>query len=599
MKRTGRGLAILLALAMLLSVSAFAAWNGIGGAWDTHNGKVTTAPTDAAPTVAKIAMKNSGSGWDGIDNVPVMHTVGNTTYAYVLYDGHAAGARLAKINCNKAIENASSSDLYNNAEVVLWDVPVSTKSGFQLSTPLLVEGTNASSEADDTLYIGLSTATALVEANASDSIWTVSDNCTRDGSKLKISSTGTYTMSTSNITMLKNNTHRAATGIGIPTGAEMTITAKVNDTVVLTKTFDSDDVIDDHFYLNDVFTSDGEKAVVAGSTNTLSFTFVVTALSGDAYIEYGSLFQTAASVMSFENLTSAPAISSVTGIATPTHSVNLNESGQLNTPITTDGTYIYFGTWQGDKSYYQWEPKDGDLKSVSGEGFYWAGAAVIGEQVFFGSDNGKLYWRDTSDFDADVAAIDLSTVNAQETVTAGNVRSSIMVDGDYFYFTSQGKYLWCFKANASGAPTYQWRTSLNAVSTSTPTKVGNKIYVGYYNGFNKGGVTEVTESRTASASSYVSKCDLIDGTGSTANNMPVQSSLVVLPNADSSAAAYVYFSTNSNVGAGYGYAVNGTTATKVWDTSAAGNGTYALGGMASDGGYMVFGNDYNYLYIVK
>ena len=81
--------------------------------------------------------------------------------------------------------------------------------------------------------------------------------------------------------------------------------------------------------------------------------------------------------------------------------------------------------------------------------------------------------------------------------------------------------------------------------------------------------------------------------------MPVQSSLVVLPNADSSAAAYVYFSTNSNVGAGYGYAVNGTTATKVWDTSAYEGGTYALGGMASDGGYMVFGNDYNYLYIVK
>lgn len=595
MKRTGRVLAILLALAMLLSVSAFAAWNGIGGAWDTHNGKVTTAPTDAAPTVAKIAMKNSGSGWDGIDNVPVMHTVGTTTYAYVLYDGHAAGARLAKINCNKAIENASSSDLYNNAEVVLWDVPVSTKSGFQLSTPLLVEGNDAASETDDTLYIGLTTTTALVEKDASNSIWTVSGDCTVDGSKLKISSTGTYTMSTSGITMLKNNSHRAATGISIPAGAEMTITAKVNDTVALTKTFNSDDVIDGHFYLNDVLTSAGESAVVAGSTNTLSFTFEVTALSGNAYIEYGSLFQTAASVMGFENLTSAPAISSTTGIATPTYSVNLNESGQLNTPVTTDGTYIYFGTWQGSKAYYQWNPRTGSLKSVSGTGFYWAGAAVIGSQVYFGGDSGKLYYTKTSTFNIGAKAIDL-TATASD---AGNVRSSIMVDGNYFYFTSQGKYLWCFKANASGAPTYQWHTSLNAVSTSTPTKVGNKIYVGYYNGFNKGGVTEVTESRTASASSYVSKCDLINGTGSPANNMPVQSSLVVLPNADSSAAAYVYFSTNSNVGAGYCYAVNGTTATKVWDTSAAGGGTFALGGMASDGGYMVFGNDYNYLYIVK
>lgn len=592
MKRTGRVLAILLALAMLLSVSAFAAWNGIGGAWRTHNGTVTTAPTAAAPTVAKIAMKNSGSGWDGIDNVPVMHTVGTTTYAYVLYDGHAAGARLAKINCNKAIENASSSDLYNNAEVVLWDVPVSTKSGFQLSTPLLVEGTNASSETDDTLYIGLTTTTALVEKDASDSIWNVSGGCTVDGSKLKISSTGTYTMSTSDITMLKNNSHRAATGISIPAGAEMTITAKVNDTVALTKTFDSDDVIDGHFYLNDVLTSAGESAVVAGDTNTLSFTFNVTALSGDAYIEYGSLFQTAASVMGFKDLTSAPAISSTTGIATPTYSVNLNDGGQLNTPITTDGTYIYFGTWQGNKAYYQWNLSTKKLARTTGNGFYWAGAAVIGNQVYFGSDNGILHWRSTSDFAKTGGTVTLPD-------SAGNVRSSIMVDGDYFYFTSQGKYLWCYKANASGAPTHQWHTSLNAVSTSTPTKVGNKIYVGYYNGFNKGGVTEVTESRDTTPASCVAKHDLISGTGSTANNMPVQSSLVVLPNADSSAAAYVYFSTNSNVGAGYGYAVNGTTATKVWDTSAAGNGTYALGGMASDGGYMVFGNDYNYLYIVK
>lgn len=595
MKRTGRVLAILLALAMLLSVSAFAAWNGIGGAWDTHNGKVTTAPTDAAPTVAKIAMKNSGSGWDGIDNVPVMHTVGTTTYAYVLYDGHAAGARLAKINCNEAIDNYSSDDLYNNADVVLWDVPVSTKSGFQLSTPLLVEGNDAASETDDTLYIGLTTTTALVEKDASDSIWTVSGDCTVDGSKLKISSTGTYTMSTSGITMLKNNSHRAATGISIPAGAEMTITAKVNGTVALTKTFNSDDVIDDHFYLNDVLTSAGESAVVAGSTNTLSFTFEVTALSGDAYIEYGSLFQTAASVMGFENLTSAPVISSTTSIATPTYSVNLNDGGQLNTPITTDGTYLYFGTWQGNKSYYQWKPSTGEVAQTTGNGFYWAGAAVIGNQVYFGSDSGVLHWRTISSFATSGGTFAL-TAKASD---AGNVRSSIMVDGDYFYFTSQGKYLWCFKANASGAPTYQWHTSLNAVSTSTPTKVGNKIYVGYYNGFNKGGVTEVTESRTASASSYVSKCDLIDGTVSPANNMPVQSSLVVLPNADSSAAAYVYFSSNSNVGAGYCYEVDGTTATEVWNTSEAGGGTYALGGMASDGGYMVFGNDHNYLYIVK
>ena len=272
--------------------------------------------------------------------------------------------------------------------------------------------------------------------------------------------------------------------------------------------------------------------------------------------------------------------------------MNLNDGGQLNTPITTDGTYIYFGTWQGNKSYYQWRPSTGEVAQTAGNGFYWAGAAAIGNQVYFGSDSGVLHWRTIDSFATSGGTFDLTTKASD----AGNVRSSIMVDGNYFYFTSQGKYLWCFKANASGAPTYQWHTSLNGTSTSTPTKVGDKIYVGYYSSFNKGGVTEVTESRTASESKFADKEDLIDGTGSTANNMPVQSSLVVLPNEDSSAAAYVYFSTNSSVGAGHCYDVDGD---KVWNTSAAGGGTYALGGMASDGGYMVFGNDYNYLYIVK
>lgn len=45
MKRTSRVLAILLALAMLLSVTAFAAWDVYGGN-DNHNSVVTNAPTN-------------------------------------------------------------------------------------------------------------------------------------------------------------------------------------------------------------------------------------------------------------------------------------------------------------------------------------------------------------------------------------------------------------------------------------------------------------------------------------------------------------------------------------------------------------------------
>ena len=57
----------------------------------------------------------------------------------------------------------------------------------------------------------------------------------------------------------------------------------------------------------------------------------------------------------------------------------------------------------------------------------------------------------------------------------------------------------------------------------------------------------------------------------------------------------LYFNTNAQKGAGYCYSFDGTTGSQVWGTT---GDTYALGGMAIDNGYAVFGNDYNHLYVV-
>ena len=57
---------------------------------------------------------------------------------------------------------------------------------------------------------------------------------------------------------------------------------------------------------------------------------------------------------------------------------------------------------------------------------------------------------------------------------------------------------------------------------------------------------------------------------------------------------YIYFNTNASGGAGYCY--NASTKASVWSTTA---DTYALGGMACDNGIIVFGNDYDHLYVVK
>ena len=262
-------------------------------------------------------------------------------------------------------------------------------------------------------------------------------------------------------------------------------------------------------------------------------------------------------------------------------------NGQINTPITTDGTYLYFGTWPGGSragTYYQVKLSDYSVKTFTPDsyGFYWAGAVSDGTNVYFGSDNGLLYWRSIADFDTTGGVLDLTDVASD----AGNVRSTVMMDEDGFlYFTTQGGYLWC--CSYKDGLTVEWHIKLGATSTSTPTKVGDRIYVGYYSGFNAGGVQCVTLSLDEEG-------NIVPSIASVTSGFPVQSSIVVM--GDGTGTDYLYFNTNAQKGAGYCYRYDGgKTGSKVWGTT---GDTYALGGMAIDNGYAVFGNDYNHLYVV-
>ena len=76
-------LSVCLSLAMaagMLSTSAFASWNVYGGS-NNHNAVVTEAPSRINPAWTAIQLHCTGSGWDGVDNVPVLQTVNGTTYA--------------------------------------------------------------------------------------------------------------------------------------------------------------------------------------------------------------------------------------------------------------------------------------------------------------------------------------------------------------------------------------------------------------------------------------------------------------------------------------------------------------------------------------
>lgn len=601
MKRTGRILAILLALAMLLSVTAFAAtttstWYGYGGDTTTHNAAVTSAPTSTSPTITRIDLMNAGSGWDGIDNVPVMRTIDGVTYAYVFYDGHAAGGRLAKINCNDG--------------VLVWDKQMTGASGFQLSSPLLVPGN--SDGTGDTIYLAASYAETY-----SDASFTGSDAIAAGDTGL------TKTFNISNITTSSN---RVAAGIylgettvanrgtiGVTGTAQITCgSANVTLNLITSGTNSGTNVVmyEQPVYTGTEITSYKYYYYVnyninvgsgnVGTAQTLTLTIKLT--GGDGTLQYVDTYAQVAALQKVTGIETNDA--GAAGVEHP--SIVSGITGQINTPITTDGTYLYLGTWSGNSAqpYYQVKISDSSYKTFTpaSNGFYWAGAAVVGDYVYFGSDGGKLYWRSVSDFAATGGIVELPAVNSN---AAGNVRSSIMVDGTKIYFTSQypsgssfGNF-YCFNAG-SGEPTFAWGANIQATyngttysgnCTSTPViAASGNIYVGFYSGFTAGGLMKIT----APTSGTVGTASLITVSGA-AFTQPVQCTPVVYTSGNYD---YFYFNTNSGTGAGYCFRVSktGTNASQRWKTD---NDTYALGGMAISNGYAVFGNDYNHLYIVK
>lgn len=601
MKRTGRVLAILLALAMLLSVTAFAAtttstWYGYGGDTTTHNAAVTSAPTSTSPTITRIDLMNAGSGWDGIDNVPVMRTIDGVTYAYVFYDGHAAGGRLAKINCNDG--------------VLVWDKQMTGASGFQLSSPLLVPGN--SDGTGDTIYLAASYAETY-----SDASFTGSDAIAAGDTGL------TKTFNISNITTSSN---RVAAGIylgettvanrgtiGVTGTAQITCgSANVTLNLITSGTNSGTNVVmyEQPVYTGTEITSYKYYYYVnyninvgsgnVGTAQTLTLTIKLT--GGDGTLQYVDTYAQVAALQKVTGIETNDA--GAAGVEHP--SIVSGITGQINTPITTDGTYLYLGTWSGNSAqpYYQVKISDSSYKTFTpaSNGFYWAGAAVVGDYVYFGSDGGKLYWRSVSDFAATGGIVELPAVNSN---AAGNVRSSIMVDGTKIYFTSQypsgssfGNF-YCFNAG-SGEPTFAWGANIQATyngttysgnCTSTPViAASGNIYVGFYSGFTAGGLMKIT----APTSGTVGTASLITVSGA-AFTQPVQCTPVVYTSGNYD---YFYFNTNSGTGAGYCFRVSktGTNASRRWKTD---NDTYALGGMAISNGYAVFGNDYNHLYIVK
>ncbi len=596
MKKTTRTLLLVLALVVVLSIGVFATWNQFQGN-DNHNGQITDTtppPISPSPTVTTAPLNYNGGGWSGVDTTPVMETINGVTYSYVTYNGRYEGTQLSKINCNDCTSE--------------WDVQLATGSANVLATPYLDTTNGIIYVAAVDYYYALSDPEFILENN--DSPWSRTGNSSihveydpddfspiEDESYVTIPSGGTiyqsftYPLNTSTQTQLTS-------AIKLSSGSSATVTYTLtkpdNSTVTLdTKTVTSKT---NWTYVNAL----GSGHVSA--TGTYKITVSVT--GGTVIIDYVNYSRT------------APGIKAVNRAGTITNAnvAYASYGGQINTPITKYGNYLYFGTYNGQYKYYQVDLTESDptknTKVFTGSShFYWAGAYSDGTSVAFGGDGGYLYYTTVADFGTTTKTYSLNTLGG--ITAAGNVRSSLCKNGDYIYFTSQGgsgtSYIWKVYWPHIGSLDNPVTGDVSVIqlsggsATSTPAISSNGyIYVGTYGSatYSNNGVRAIPVSNFSS--NAVININSGSGSGKTGTNRAVQSSVIVY---STSTEDYVYFttnqytSTNAETGRGFCYkhTISSHTCSKVWDS---GEGNFTLQGMAACNGYLTFGNDANTFYVI-
>lgn len=166
--------------------------------------------------------------------------------------------------------------------------------------------------------------------------------------------------------------------------------------------------------------------------------------------------------------------------------------GQTLCPITYHDGYIYSGTWNGeqkDGTYFCLSVKDEDPDQTNEEkdpvwsvshsgGFYWAGSYASDSYVVFGSDDGSAAgdYTDT----AVLYSVSPSTGNIIDTLSdvKGDIRSSVVYQNGYVYFTSKAGYLYRVEMKEDGTFGTEVSYDLGGSVTATPVVNDGRIYIG-------------------------------------------------------------------------------------------------------------------------
>ena len=153
-----------------------------------------------------------------------------------------------------------------------------------------------------------------------------------------------------------------------------------------------------------------------------------------------------------------------------------------------DSNAVYLGSWGGTKlgTYVKIDVNTYEVTKIAdGRGFYYAGAAAVGDYIVFGSEA----------VDDDAILYAYNKVNGKTTsktiADSGSIRSSVVADNGTCYFVSNNGNLYSAVIDADGNISETLITDVGYASTCTPLVYDGYLYVGYQvsEGFDsKGGV---------------------------------------------------------------------------------------------------------------
>ncbi|WP_164997799.1 PKD domain-containing protein [Methanolobus psychrotolerans] len=280
----------------------------------------------------------------------------------------------------------------------------------------------------------------------------------------------------------------------------------------------------------------------------------------------------------------------------------LQAGSWLYTPVTYDAGRIFLGdtfdsTFQGHNgSFYGLYEINGTdcwsspLDPFDDGGFYWAGAAAVGDFVVVGTSSDYLIslYKNNGEIRDFLYIPDVFGIKQ---ATMKEIKSSVAYSPDTgrVYFTSKGGYCFAVAFNLDGTFNYSDRdVAYVRESTSTPSVYNGRVYVGSL------GPSAGTGSLHCLDESDLSAIWRFDTNG------PVTASPAIsTAYDDGDGEIYIYFTSNTNNGTVYclrDYA-GSTDYDLMWKFTAPEEKTeYVLQGVSISDGYVFFGNDNGYLF---